>query len=1148
MKANPMNRNPARCLPTAAWVLLFAFGPMFGLRAAPVLSGGCAAPLNGNLETPFTFEVTLTDPTNAAAPAVSVVLDETTTLPMTAVSGNSTAAGQVFRWTGTLPKARHRFRFAASGATGDIAHHLGPIVSDQPLTFRKRIFSLGEIGFRARVVPVGDINGDGIPDLLTNVGGLRVLLGPNYFWHEGYVIALPAGYLPQSMRGLGDVDGDGIGDFAVGSTSVETAQDNIAGADDNTPLRVYRGQLNAPPVLWKSFPRESLPRDFSPGCGAGGIDIDRDGHPDLVSVAYEVRHYFNGIPNWTMVVVTRYGPDFSRVVRNNLGAGPETTISPTNNILFTDVDGDGYLDLLALINTGTLVQDEAHPSNWNYPTAGTDGRLVVHGPNMSDAYITPHPGVNLFYGTVGLGDYNGDGADEFFTGGKLVTSSNLASGTPFPAPITDRSIFSIGGGDVTGSGAHTMVNFDSGNMTVFSKTAAGLFQVVATAPLYFSMTWSDTDTYAYGWLGDVDGNGLADFYSCNLWTSPPNWTATNPATIPWPPLGVAGRGEIIMPVYPYPMTPADLPAHFRGRARDLGIEYTFWGMTQRVGLMPDGTLDLKVGPPQADGRARIILLADTFHMPNTPNGETLYRIEAAGKDGSGWITVNGTNAGQVSLEMDLKVTMTNSEGVFTDTVHVAFATQQPMDFNTGLLQLLGNGKMPQFFVSYGAGTTMKLRLDAYVDYVQPESLPSLVRLPATLRFPTQNAGAAENIQKVWLCNMGGSDLRIDAITAPAAPFRITTMPSSFPITLAAGATLELPVGFSPAATGRYDGQITIRSNDATTSNQTVTLLGFGIPAGETDSDNDGMPDSYEARYATATSTYSLWGLSANEDDSSMDFDRDGLTNLAEYYAGTDATNPNDPAGSPLINVGVTQLPAFATAVGTPSSEAWFVVSGIRLSGNITVTPPNGCELTTDMGSNPTYTKNALTLPSMDGVVNMIVMARMTGASAGSFAGAITLSSPGAANKEVQVFGTVGTAFQIWKQERFGSPDNAGDGADLNDFDHDGMPNLLEYAFGKNPKAAEAHGIAPNVSGNKMQISFLCDSTRTDITYTVQASGSLAAGGWTDIATSVGGGMTVPVESLSTVSDSGTGLRTVTVTEAAAFAGGKRFLRVKVTSP
>jgi phosphatidylethanolamine-binding protein (PEBP) family uncharacterized protein len=60
-----------------------------------------------------------------------------------------------------------------------------------------------------------------------------------------------------------------------------------------------------------------------------------------------------------------------------------------------------------------------------------------------------------------------------------------------------------------------------------------------------------------------------------------------------------------------------------------------------------------------------------------------------------------------------------------------------------------------------------------------------------------------------------------------------------PLTLAAGATLELPVGFSPAATGRYDGAIAIRSNDAAAPNQSVTLLGHGIRAGETGSDNHG---------------------------------------------------------------------------------------------------------------------------------------------------------------------------------------------------------------------------------------------------------------------------------------------------------------------
>ena len=144
--------------------------------------------------------------------------------------------------------------------------------------------------------------------------------------------------------------------------------------------------------------------------------------------------------------------------------------------------------------------------------------------------------------------------------------------------------------------------------------------------------------------------------------------------------------------------------------------------------------------------------------------------------------------------------------------------------------------------------------------------------------------------------------------------------------------------------------------------------------------------------------------------------------------------------------------------------------------------------------------------------------------------------------------TITSPYATWQGTKFTSPDIATGLTTLtSDFDHDGMANLLEYAFGRNPKAADAHGIVPNVSGNKLQISFACDSSRTDITYTVQASSTLAPNSWTDIAKSVGGAATVPINSLSTVSDSGSGLRTVTVTEAATLAG-KRFLRVKVTSP
>jgi hypothetical protein len=139
---------------------------------------------------------------------------------------------------------------------------------------------------------------------------------------------------------------------------------------------------------------------------------------------------------------------------------------------------------------------------------------------------------------------------------------------------------------------------------------------------------------------------------------------------------------------------------------------------------------------------------------------------------------------------------------------------------------------------------------------------------------------------------------------------------------------------------------------------------------------------------------------------------------------------------------------------------------------------------------------------------------------------------------------------VW-QSQF-TPDDVATGrtTPTADFDRDGLPNLLEYAFRKNPKAPGTSGITPNVSANKMSISFPCDATCTDITYTVQASSNLSA--WEDIAKSIRGAITIPVydsqsNPLSMVSDTGTGLRTVTVADTSAL-GSRRFLRIAVSDP
>ena len=46
-----------------------------------------------------------------------------------------------------------------------------------------------------------------------------------------------------------------------------------------------------------------------------------------------------------------------------------------------------------------------------------------------------------------------------------------------------------------------------------------------------------------------------------------------------------------------------------------------------------------------------------------------------------------------------------------------------------------------------------------------------------------------------------------------------------------------------------------------------------------------------------------------------------------------------------------------------------------------------------------------------------------------------------------------TNLEAWRIRYFGNPDNSGDGADPNDFDLDGLPNLLEFATGNDPTLA-----------------------------------------------------------------------------------------------
>ncbi len=91
----------------------------------------------------------------------------------------------------------------------------------------------------------------------------------------------------------------------------------------------------------------------------------------------------------------------------------------------------------------------------------------------------------------------------------------------------------------------------------------------------------------------------------------------------------------------------------------------------------------------------------------------------------------------------------------------------------------------------------------------------------------------------------------------------------------------------------------------------------------------------------------------------------------------------------------------------------------------------------------------------------------------------------------------GSALQAWRYTNFGSYDDSGDGASLADPDHDGLVNLLEFAFGFDPKQATFGKLpVPQAIDNSMVLTFSEPDGVTGVTYGAEWSQDLQPDMWT----------------------------------------------------
>lgn len=108
--------------------------------------------------------------------------------------------------------------------------------------------------------------------------------------------------------------------------------------------------------------------------------------------------------------------------------------------------------------------------------------------------------------------------------------------------------------------------------------------------------------------------------------------------------------------------------------------------------------------------------------------------------------------------------------------------------------------------------------------------------------------------------------------------------------------------------------------------------------------------------------------------------------------------------NPLIVASKSSISFSTITTGSPSVSKSFIASSFVLTGDLTVTPPTGYEISLTESSG--YTSSLAFTQSGGRVSSKVIYVRLTGAAAGNFNGNITLTSPGVPTKTITMSGSV----------------------------------------------------------------------------------------------------------------------------------------------